>query len=73
MMDEIKPPEKFQLSVSDKQTHTWEKILEQMHKRLAEARAKNDHKQSEVDTAELRGKIAELKYWIALAEDRKSL
>lgn len=71
MNDKVNVKDKFFLTDGDKLNPAWVKLLEHMKERLAAARAKNDHTQSEIDTAILRGQIKELKYLIGLAEDRK--
>lgn len=50
----------------ERHTHLWKKIRAHAELRLASLRVKNDNALGEVATAKLRGKIAELKYLLAL-------
>lgn len=62
-----KPP--FKLEVSDRQSVTWARLSSYCDDRLATLRAQNDADMSEVETAKLRGRIAEVKAMLALAKD----
>ena len=47
------------LNEADLQSATWHKIRKHFEERLADHRARNDLTLSEIDTAKLRGRIAE--------------
>jgi len=66
-----KPPETVEpvLSTSDRQSGLWLKLVKHMEARMTVLRAQNDGDHDERKTALLRGRIAELKGLIALAED----
>lgn len=56
------------LNDTDLQSPTWSKLRKHFDERLADHRASNDRKQGEEDTAFLRGRIAEAKYFLSLVE-----
>lgn len=49
---------------ADREQRWFRSLEESLHKRLQSLREKNDRVQSEVDTAQLRGQIAEIKAFI---------
>lgn len=63
----------FQLSDYDKSTLLWARLKVHLEERLERARTRNDHPQPEFTTAQIRGEIAVLKYFIALGNDRPPL
>lgn len=65
----IDAPEVFELSVGEKQSAVWRKLLVQFNEKLAALRARNDAPQDEFATATIRGQIAAYKALIALDED----
>ena len=71
MNDKVNVKDRFFLTDGDRLNPAWVKLLDHLKERLAAARSKNDHAQSEIETATLRGQIKELKYLISLSEDRK--
>jgi len=56
------------LNPSDLQSPTWLKIKKHVEERVESHRSSNDGRLSESDTAHLRGRIAEAKYLLALAD-----
>lgn len=56
------------LHAGDLQSPTWLKLKAHFEARLAEHRAGNDRRLSDQDTAHLRGRIAEAKYFLELAD-----
>lgn len=56
------------LNESDLQSPTWGKLRKYFEMRLDELRVKNDCRMGEEDTAYLRGRIAEARYFLGLAE-----
>ena len=63
----------FELTPADKRSPLWLDLAEHLNKRLADARADNDHSKSVEKTEHLRGRIFELKALLALADDRPTL
>lgn len=59
------------LSEQDRQSAAWMKLKAHYEARLAKYRAMNDEQKPETDTARLRGKIAEVKAFLALGEPPK--
>lgn len=60
----------FILSEEEKRNPLWTRLMKHFEERLQELRLMNDATRSEVDTANLRGKIAEIKELIRLNEFR---
>ena len=56
------------LNASDVQSQTWIKIKKLFEDRLAEHRVRNDGRLTEEETAYLRGRIAEAKHILSLAD-----
>lgn len=63
------PPERFELSNTDKASHVWQVLLVHLNKSLDDLRKQNDGKLDELTTAHLRGRIATLKRLIELDND----
>jgi hypothetical protein len=63
-------PTIFTLEPSELQNPLWVKLSKRFEQRLAELRLKNEADIGEVETANLRGRIAELKALLALASPR---
>ena len=57
------------LTPADKLNPLWGKLQEMWTERLALLRGQNDNDRSEVETAKLRGRIAEVKSLLQLDED----
>jgi hypothetical protein len=53
---------------ADLRSPAWERLTRYLERRLADARERNDQPQSSEDTAALRGRIAELRFLLALPE-----
>lgn len=60
--------EPFELSEAERNSPLWRRLEAHLNESLAQARAKNDVHQPENQTAETRGRIAELKRLIALGK-----
>lgn len=58
------------LLLEDFNTRTWERFEALLTRRLQEHREQNDGSLDEMTTAKTRGRIAELKYLLALADER---
>lgn len=61
-------PEKFKLSDGERNHPLWLRLEAHMKERLEQLRVQNDKPQSELDTAALRGQIAEMKRFINLGK-----
>jgi len=61
------------LSTADRQSALWLKLAKHVENRILTLRKQNDADQPESKTALLRGRIAELKALLALAEDLPDL
>ena len=62
-------PQKLVLSVGDKISPTWRKLVEHLENELKICRGKNDNiKLDEIQTAAIRGQIATLKALITLGD-----
>lgn len=61
--------DRFYLKDSHKVSPTWHEIQVHLNERLAHYRKKNDGDLTEQQTQRLRGQIAEVKAFIAFAED----
>lgn len=57
---------------ADVHSRVWDNLLEDLQARLNHLRVENDSAGDEVTTAKRRGRIAELKEWLALAEQARS-
>jgi len=57
------------LTIEERRSPLWRKLNEYFERRLSEMRKQNDGDKSETDTANLRGRIAELKLLIQLGND----
>jgi hypothetical protein len=58
----------MKLTRSEAASGLWQRIEEHLKARLAEKRAENDHDKDAIATARLRGALAEIKAFLALAE-----
>lgn len=66
----IEPKKQFLLTRDERDTNLWTKLMAHWSDRLASLRAQNDNSdRNEIDTAKLRGQIAELKQLLALNND----
>lgn len=59
------------LTESDRNSDTWKRIREHYEGQLQKARNQNDNDQDPVQTARLRGRIAEIKLLLALDKPPK--
>lgn len=67
------PPEPpFMLTLEQTRSPLWVALAEHLQKKLAVYRQQNDGDKDETQTASLRGRIAEVKATLALAEFRDS-
>ena len=60
--------EKLTLNIAEVECALWKKLEAHMNSRLASHRVRNDNRASAEDTAKLRGRIAEVKEFLKLAE-----
>jgi len=67
---DVGEPANGPFSVYDRTTPTWKKVEAHIESRIASLRTKNDTNLDAVETAKLRGRIAELKRLASLGEDR---
>jgi hypothetical protein len=58
----------MKLTRSEASSGLWQRIEEHLTRRLAEKRAENDHDKDAIATAKLRGAVAEIKAFLALAQ-----
>lgn len=65
------PP--FGLTETDKASATWLRLKTHLQDRLDTARVRNDHGQTEAETAALRGEIKTLKALLSLGEDQPNI
>lgn len=56
----------FQLEPHERENALWKKLKGQMEDRLDAERKKNDANRDPIETANIRGRIAVLKYFLAL-------
>ena len=63
--------EKLVLSKAERESPLWQRIEEHLNNRLISHRNKNDNNLGDVDTAKLRGRIAEAKALLALGDEPK--
>lgn len=63
------PKERFYLSREEKNSRLWMRLMSHFEERLALLRSQNDGDRSEMETAKIRGSIAEIKQFIALNSD----
>ena len=61
--------EKIEISEVDKLTMLWQKLNTHFDQRLETLRLQNDKPQSEIETAALRGRIAEIKSFYELTKE----
>lgn len=61
------------LTPGEKNTPLWAKLVEHYGSRLEHLRETNDARKSDVDTADTRGRIAEVKEFLALDQDPPEL
>lgn len=67
------PPKPLVLTVEERQSPLWRVLMAHMQKRLTEARQANDGNLGEADTSRIRGRIAEIKAFMALNDEPKDL
>ena len=60
------------LTQSERQSSAWQKLMERFKVRLESLRAANDGPKDAVETAELRGRIAEIKALMAMDAERRN-
>lgn len=65
-MDSIKPPEKFELKESDKNSETWRRLKKHINERINVLHLELEQDQPESKTAEKRGRIAAFKSLLSL-------
>ena len=63
-------PIPFELSNEDKKSKLWRKLKEHWESRLETLRTQNDGDKNDIDTAKLRGRIAEIKDSISLGTEK---
>lgn len=59
----------FILTIEEKRSPLWRKLEDYCENRLVDLRKENDGDRSEIDTAKIRGRIAEAKLLISLGKD----
>lgn len=59
----------IEFKVSDNQSPTWLKLKEHLEERLTSLRIKNEGNLTEIETANLRGRCAELRALLMLGQD----
>lgn len=59
----------MKLADFEKQNPVWLKLMDHYGKRLAQLRAQNDGQLSDMQTADIRGRIAEVKAFLALGDE----
>lgn len=59
----------FQLDHNDRVSPTWAKLAKHLKAQLERMRNENDGDKSDVATAKLRGRIAQIKYCLSLANE----
>jgi hypothetical protein len=62
-------PQMLVLSTEDKRSPLWGRLMARCERRLADLRIQNEGDKSEVETATLRGRIAEVKALLALDKE----
>ena len=67
------PQDLIQFTRQDKAEPVWRKLQEKLHDRLELLRKQNDNNKDPIETAILRGRIAECKWMIGLNEEPKVL
>lgn len=63
------PRPQLVLTIEERRSALWAKLSDHFEYRLSEMRKQNDSDKSDTDTANLRGRIAELKLIISLGVD----
>ena len=63
----MKPP--MILTIEERRSPLWRKLAEHYESRLESLRNQNDGDRADVDTAKLRGRIAEVKLLLSLGHD----
>ena len=64
---------KLSLSKEEKRSTLWAKLSEHLNERLDSLRVQNDADKSDIETARLRGRIAEVKMFLSLEKDLPDL
>lgn len=59
-------PEAFALTAEEKNSALWKKIKKNVEERLDKTRRRNDADHDATETAKIRGRILELKYFLTL-------
>lgn len=59
----------FVLTTEERNSNMWRKLMEHFEWRLDSLRQQNDSNRDQIETANLRGKIAELKLVMSLNKD----
>lgn len=72
-MNQIKKQKPFELYAEDKISSTWNRLQGYLTNRLYELRMQNDRPMDDKDTANLRGRIAEIKSLLSLGEDKPDI
>jgi hypothetical protein len=62
--------ERIEITDSDKLNPLWPKMLSLFEQRIEKLRRDNDGDRTEIETAKLRGRIAELRYLVALNAEK---
>lgn len=62
-------PEVFELSLAERNSHLWQRLAKHLEGRLQKLRTENDTDLTESRTAQLRGRIAEIKALMALGNE----
>ena len=61
--------DKIQINAADRMNPLWPKVMDLLTQRLGELRVQNDRDMTEAQTANLRGRIAEIKALMAQNND----
>lgn len=65
----MKAKERFMLAPHERNSALWQRLIKHCNQRLEDLRLQNDGDRDDQQTAKLRGRIAEVKAIIALADD----
>lgn len=60
--------DEFELSQAERMSAVWQRLERHCHERLDTLRRQNDHNLTEAETAKVRGRIAEIKRFLALGD-----
>lgn len=73
MTEKYTPKDHFSLSNEEKDSKLWTRLVEHFESKLMSLRIQNEGDKTEIETAKLRGRIAEIKSILSLGKETNAI